>query len=244
MIKQASVSAINGDSSSYPQGQAEYNGKATNFTRLTPWGLDSNPSEGAFVLLLSSQGQEAVKLGMSAAMTKRFKGLGAGEIAVYNPDSESFIHFKSDGSIDVLANKDLILNVTGNITETIGGNVTQTITGNLASTIGGTLDFTVTGNTTVTTPLFKVVGNAEITNNLLVGNTTTTNSIIIGGVPSPGISQVNGNLIVKAQGAQAGDITADGTITALTEVTVGTINLSTHLHTNVQTGTSNTGGPI
>lgn len=253
MIKQGATSVVSGDSSAYPQGQATYNDKATNFIRLSPLGLDSNPKDGRFVLLFSSQGQEAVKFGIVAAMSDRFKPLAEDEIAVYNPTADSYYHFKNDGTVDINIPTDKTetiggnhtINITGNVTQTVGGNITQTVTGNvtlsavnLNATLTGALTANITSNSVITVPELRINGN------LVVNGVTNTTTLLIGGVPSPGISKVVGDLQVVAGGGGTGAINAAGLITGSGGVTDGTVALGAHVHTNVQTGTSNTGGPI
>jgi phage baseplate assembly protein V len=180
MIKQAFISLVTDDSTAYPQGQAGYNNKTTDYVRLSPYGLDSNPPAGSFILLLSSQSQEAVKFGVQSDFINRFKNLKAGEVALYNTLTQSVIHLKENGDIEIDCKNNLI------------------------GTVAGTATLTVTGNTTITTPLLTLNGDLQVN----------------------------------------GDIDATGTITGDTEVTTGSINLGTHVHTGVQTGGSNTGGPV
>ena len=119
MIKQAVITLVTSDTSAYPQGQAEYNGKITNYTRLSPYGLDSNPPVGSSVILLSSQGQEAVKFGIASDFLGRKKELKEGEVALYNTLTQSLVLLKENGDIEI-STSNLIVNgnleVTGNMT--------------------------------------------------------------------------------------------------------------------------------
>lgn len=103
IIKSAYVSLTNDDTSTYPTAQAAYKGKVANFVRLSPYGLDSNPPQGSFVLLLSSYGQESNKLGISSDMTRRQDSLKEGEVALYNTKTQAFVLLKQDGSIAISA---------------------------------------------------------------------------------------------------------------------------------------------
>ena len=107
-IKQAFINLVDEDTSAYPRGQAGYSSKATNFVRLSPYGLDSNPPEGAFCLLISSQGKESGKFGISSDFLRRFKELKEGEVAVYNTLTESFVLLKEDGNIAIEAKGGLV----------------------------------------------------------------------------------------------------------------------------------------
>ncbi len=238
MIKQGEVSVVTSDGTPYPQGQALYNGKATNYTRLSPYGLDSNPGKGSFLLLFSSQAQEAVKFGLSAAMTKRFKNLKEGEVALYSPVTKSYYHITLEG-IDVLCNGNETINITGNAEVNVDGNVTIVAGGNVAltavnltATLSGAMTIVAASNSVLTVTELRINGN------LTVNGITNTTSLLIGGVPSPGISKVVGDLQVVAGGG------GTGKVIAAADVTAGAISLMTHLHTGVTVGVGNTGGPI
>ncbi|MCK5020815.1 MAG: hypothetical protein KAS32_27585, partial [Candidatus Peribacteraceae bacterium] len=79
MIKQAVLNVIF-DGDPFPRGQANYNGKTTDFLNYTPYGLESNPPPNSWVLLLSSQSQESVKIGLIADFLNRKKNKLPGEI--------------------------------------------------------------------------------------------------------------------------------------------------------------------
>jgi phage gp45-like len=156
MIKQAVITLVTSDTSDYPQGQAEYNGKTTDYTRLSPYGLDSNPPDGAWVLLLSSQGQEAVKFGIASDFLGRLKGLKKGEVALYNTVTKSFILLKENGDIEINAKADLLTNVVNNLTAVIGG------------------------NTEITTPTFTINANVVVNGDLAVSGTMTNDAVNVG----------------------------------------------------------------
>lgn len=123
-IKQAVITAVTDDSEAYPQGQCEHNGKTINYTRLSPYGLDSNPPKDFHLLLLSSQGQEGVRFGIASNMNSRKSGLKEGEIAVYNPVTKSFVFFKENGDIEIDSQKDVVVKTKGNVVVTPGGSAT------------------------------------------------------------------------------------------------------------------------
>lgn len=144
-IKQAFSCCPGTDQDEYPKGQCGYNGKTSYFVRLLPYGLASLEPQGAFVLLLNSQGQESTKFGIPSAMALRKKGLQQGEVAIYNSVTGVWVFLKADGTVEVNADTKIIgdLHVTGNTQIdgdlNVGGNVQ----------IDGTLG--VTGATTAST---------------------------------------------------------------------------------------------
>lgn len=125
-IKQAVITAVTDDSSAYPQGQCEHNGKIINYTRLSPYGLDSNPPKDYHLLLLSSQEQEGVRFGMASNMNNRKKEIKENGVALYNPVTKSFIFIDDDGNIEIDSQKDVTVETVGNVTVTPQGSVTIT----------------------------------------------------------------------------------------------------------------------
>lgn len=104
-IKQATVSLERVNADTYPKGQADYNGKTTEFLRLSPSGLDTNPTEGTWVLLLSIQGQESVKVGIPCDLLGQSDdpAVNPGESVLYNKKTGDKVYLKSDGSIEILS---------------------------------------------------------------------------------------------------------------------------------------------
>lgn len=133
IIKQAVVSLVTDDTSPYPQGQATYNGKPTNHTRLSPYGLVSNPPKDSWVLLLSSMAQSAVKFGIASDMLRRIKGLKEGECGLYNTLTQSFILLLENGDCSADIKGNVLVNATGNLTATIDGDISATAGGDITA---------------------------------------------------------------------------------------------------------------
>jgi phage gp45-like len=194
-IKQAVITAVTDDSSAYPQGQCEHNGKIINYTRLSPYGLDSNPPKDFHLLLFSSQAQEGVRFGMASNMNSRKSGLEKGEIAVYNPVTKSFVFFKENGDIEIDSQKDVVINCLGDTKITATGdvnlhgvNITATASAQ-ASVVAPIVDVTATTSASVTAPTVSVTATilATITAATLnvvsaVQMTVTSASVLLGAV--------------------------------------------------------------
>ena len=75
------------------------------------------------MLVINSQGQEAVKFGIPSAMQDRLKNLKQGEVAIYNSITQTYVMLLEDGTFEI--NCDGL--ITGNLE--INGDVT--INGNL-----------------------------------------------------------------------------------------------------------------
>lgn len=164
MIKQAYLSAVSGDSSTYPKGQATHNDKTTEFLRYSPYGLISNPPKDAWVLLLSVQGQEAAKVGLVADFLNRKKGKKEGVVGLYNTITQSLILLKENGDIEVDAKNDLIANVAGDMAADVGGNASVNAGGNVSITAVNTT-ITATGAVVLT-----AAGTVTITGSTVIIN--------------------------------------------------------------------------
>ncbi len=116
------------------------------------------------------------------------------------------------------------VNITGNATLTAQANLTANISGNLDATVNGTSDLTLTGAAQMNVPA-----------NL----TITGNTIIIGDLT------LEGDMTTLAGGG-TGSISTVGPISSQQDVTAesGSISLSNHIHTGVQSGGDDTGPPV
>ena len=171
IIKQAVVSLVTDDSTSYPQGQATYNGKTTAHTRLSPYGLVSNPPKDSWVLLLSSMAQSAVKFGIASDMLRRIKGLKEGECGLYNTLTQSFILLFENGDCSADIKGNVLVNATGNLTATIDGDISATAGGDITANAPSgdivasaeNVNATATTEINLTAPLIKLNGNVVST---------------------------------------------------------------------------------
>lgn len=127
MIKQAVLNLID-DSGPYPRGQADYNGKTTDFLHVSPYGLESNPPPEGWVLLLSLQGQESAKTGFVSDFLNRIKNKVPGEVCLHNTLTGSNIFLKSNGDINIISVGNVNLGATGGspvarVGDTVSGGV-------------------------------------------------------------------------------------------------------------------------
>jgi len=178
-IKGAVKRIVLDDTTPWPLGKCEYNGKPTQYVIMTPYGLFSNAPQDAFVLMFSNQGQESTKFGIEQTPRERFKNLKAGEVAIGNVITKSVVIFKENGDVDLTTsgeNGDLLVTVKKDSIINIGGDATVNVTGNMTTTISGTFDFTVTGAATLSAASWDVTGAVNF------NDTITTPEAVINGV--------------------------------------------------------------
>lgn len=107
IIRQAVISLLTDDTEAYPLAQVTSNGKATDIIRLSTYGVFGMPPLDSHVLLLSSQGQEAVKFGIINDFLRRKKGLKSGECGLMNTVTGTYIFLRADGKIEI--NTDIVV---------------------------------------------------------------------------------------------------------------------------------------
>lgn len=148
LIRWAVVESAGGDTGGFPTQQVSYLGRAGKSAAWYPYGFHAVAEAGDLALLLAISGQTDSRAHLPGSPGKR-PPLKPGEVIVYHPKTKSWVYFKTDGSIEVVAKKDLIAKVTGsaNVTAGVGATVTApTISLVGAVTVNGTL--VVTGATT------------------------------------------------------------------------------------------------
>ncbi len=226
IIKQAVISLVTDDSHDYPRGQADYNGKTTEFLRYSPYGLFSNPPKGSWILLLGSQGQESTKAGLISDYLNRKKNVKEGECGLYDVKTGNLIYFKENGDIEIDCKNDL--------TATVAGNANINVAGNVAETVGGNVTANVTGNIDFTAPNITLNGNI-ILNGSVSGTGGNTPIVATNGITGP-----SGGPVVATNGISG---PSSGPVIAPNDAIISSIDFDTHVHDGVTTGGSKTQGP-
>ncbi len=140
---------------------------------------------------------------------------GNERIKVYHKTG-TLCEIDKDGNIQLTGVKNQTINITNDVTQTVGGNESDTVTGNNTVNVSGNVSQTVGGDESDT-----ISGSLTIT---VTGNTDVT---------SPTVT-INGNLVVN------GTVASSGTMTALKDTTP--TGLTTHIHGGVDTGLGSTQG--
>lgn len=154
--------------------------------------------------------------------------------AMYRHPSGAYATIAPDGSIEVRHSAGAHLRIGTGGSEVVPGangwpaggasppQITLTTSGfTLTVQPGGETTLTTDGNATITTPHLQINGNVDIAGNL--------------GVAAAGGGAATINM--------TGQVNLTGSMDATVEVKAGSIPLTTHKHTGVQSGPANTGGP-
>ena len=91
-----------------------------------------------------------------------------GEVVFYHPKTNSKIHFKDSGDLDIDAK---------NVTITTSEDAIINAAGDASVTAGGAVDVQATGNVTLTAPTVAVVGNLTVSGTVISIGEVTANGI-------------------------------------------------------------------
>ncbi len=155
MIKRAVITLGGGDDKELPIQQLSYNGKVADAEIIFPYGVHANLSadNNTLCILFAVDGQEDYRAAMGYTPLLRPKLLAEGEVVFYHPLTQSKIHFRNNGDIDVDVtgeNGDLNVTIKKDLNITVGGDATITTGGDANVVATGDINATATGNATVT----------------------------------------------------------------------------------------------
>jgi hypothetical protein len=108
LLRWAVITAFSLDDKDFPTHQVTYMGKNADALSWFPYGYHANPGAGALAVMLSMNSDPENRV-MFPGSPKERGGtllptpLSPGEVLVYNPTTQSFIHMKLDGGIDIEA---------------------------------------------------------------------------------------------------------------------------------------------
>ncbi len=190
MIKRAVITLAGTDDEQLPIQQLSYNGKVADAEIIFPYGVHANLSadNNTLCIVFAVEGQEDYRAAMGYTPALRPKPLAEGEVVFYHPLTQSKIHFRNNGDIDV--------DVTGE-----NGDLNVTIKKDLNITVGGDVNITVTGTANITAPTTEWVGDINLTGSIDITGTSTADDHVSDGIS--GNSHVHG-------GVESGGSNTDG----------------------------------
>lgn len=190
MIKRAVVTLGGTDDKQIPIQQVSYNGKVADVEFVFPYGMHANLSadNNTLCTIFSVDGEEDYRVATGYTPDLRPKPLAEGEVVFYHPLTQSKMHYRNNGDIDI--------DVTGD-----NGDLNVTIKKDLNITVGGDANINVTGTATVAAPTTNWTGDINLTGNIDITGTSTADDHVSDGIS--GNSHVHG-------GVQSGTSNTDG----------------------------------
>lgn len=167
MIKRAVITLGGADDKELPIQQLSYNGKVADAEIIFPYGVHANLSadNNTLCIVFAVEGQEDYRAAMGYTPALRPKPLEEGEVVFYHPLTQSKIHFRNNGDIDI--------DVAGD-----NGDLNATIKKDLNIIVAGDATIDVTGTATVTAPTTNWTGNINLNGDLDVTGSSTLSATV------------------------------------------------------------------
>lgn len=116
-VKYAELTNVGKDDGHYPISQVKYNQRVADFYVVYPYGMSANAPADSLVVMMNMMGQEENRAGIASLPMQRFKDLKIGEVAFGNFLTKSYVKFKEDGSIEIVSENNLTVEVKGPLTD-------------------------------------------------------------------------------------------------------------------------------
>ncbi len=103
LIRLARTTRASADDTDFPIQQISYMGKVGDALMWFPYGYHANIPPDYLSLFVTPGANNESRVAFPGSPQKRIKNLVAGEVVVFHPPTGSKIHFKADGSIEMLS---------------------------------------------------------------------------------------------------------------------------------------------
>ncbi len=163
MIKRAVITLGGTDDKELPIQQLSYNGKVADAEIIFPYGVHANLSadNNTLCIVFAVDGQEDYRAAMGYTPGLRPKPLEEGEVVFYHPLTQSKIHFRNNGDIDIdvtgengdlnaTIKKDLVINIGGDAAISAGGDILITSAVDVEVMAANNVTVAATGNANIT----------------------------------------------------------------------------------------------
>lgn len=170
VIRWAVVDVSGGDAGVFPWQAVSFLGRTVRSAAVYPYGYSALAPAGSPALLLAVGGQVDALAHIPGSPGERFV-VAEGEVVVYHPATQSRVHFKADGSVDVFAAKDLTASAVGDATVAAVGNASILANGSAlvnapAVTVSASASVSLVAPAINLTGTVTITGDAEVTGNL------------------------------------------------------------------------------
>lgn len=155
----------------YPKQRSTYMGRKINAVAVFPYGVHANVPPEQLALMFPCQGAQ---IPMDAAERPE---MAEGDVAVYHPQTGSYIIWREGGKLDVVASGAVEVVAAGDVDVTSQGDITAV----------------ATGNANIQAAAINLMGATTVTGNLTVGGTLTLGGQTVSVIPIGGATNVAGN---------------------------------------------------
>jgi hypothetical protein len=230
LTRWAVITAFSRDDSEFPVHQTTYMGKTADALAWFPYGFHANPGADTLSLMFSVNSDPENRVVFPGSPKERGgillpTPLNVGEVLVYNPITQSFIHMKLDGGIDIESSIGDI-----NIKSTLGNVNVDANAGNVT---------TNSINAVITTAgLTRIVAGGAV--DIDAGAAVTIDSIGPTTITGTGTVTIDGNTLVDLLGTLVEGSAGGATEFLCNEAFLALFNLHRHSHPDGQTGVINT----
>lgn len=101
LLRYARITGSADNTKQFPVQQINYKGKVANSFIGLPYGIYANVENDYLGIMCAIDGAEDNRVLIPLTADKRPRDLEQNELAVYHPDTESFIKFKNNGNIEI-----------------------------------------------------------------------------------------------------------------------------------------------
>jgi len=143
LMRWAIINSSSDDDKALPIHQIAYMGKVSDAVAWYPYGYHANPSKDTLAIMISMGSNPENQVVLPGSPKERLgvklpTPLGKDEILIFNPATQSYVHFLKDGTIDIDSKKDINIRVAGNVLADVEGNMTADVEGNINLDAAGT----------------------------------------------------------------------------------------------------------
>ena len=147
--------------------------------------------------------------------------------------SGTIVTVDNDGNLSIEVVKDVTMAVTGNVSQSIKGNLDQSVKGEVFQDVQGDIRQTCSSSITV---------DASSSTTVTAGGTVSVSASSIA-LDASNVSIKAGSMTSEGSWSHVGNLTVAGSVSGSAGVSGAGVTLSTHVHSNVETGPGFSGPP-
>ncbi len=176
VVRWAVVDVDGGDVGPFPWQSVSFLGQRGRSAAWYPYGFAALAPAGSPALMLGMSGQVDTLAHVPGSPASR-PILASGEVAVYHPETGSWVKFRADGSVEVFAKKDLTASAVGNAVLAAVGNVSVLASGT-ALVNAPAVTVSASASVALVAPAVNVTGTVTITGDVEITGTLEATGVV------------------------------------------------------------------